>query len=77
MSDNNSIDRDRLRQARILFYSATFAAALSASITLLSAGEICAGNPQGTTTMMGGLQASINSLRLMRSASDRVKNTKP
>jgi hypothetical protein len=82
MSDNHSIDpvklpidREQLRQARILFYSAISTAALSASITLLGAGEIFIGNPQGTFTMMGGLQASLNSLRIARSASDRVKNS--
>jgi hypothetical protein len=75
MSDNNSVDRDRLRQTCILFYGAISAAALSASITLLGAGELFTGNPQGTVTMMGGLQASIDSLRIARSASDRVKNS--
>lgn len=69
MSDNNS---NRSHQARILFYSAMFAAALSASITLLGAGEICTGNPQGTETMMGGLTASIQSIRLAQAARDRV-----
>ncbi len=68
MSDNN-FDRSR---ARILFSSAMFAAALSASVTLLGAGEICTGNPQGTEIMMGGLTASIQSLRLAQAARDRV-----
>jgi hypothetical protein len=82
MSDNNSInlvnsqiDRERFRQARILFYSNTVVAALSASVTLLGASEMLIGNPQGTETMLGGLYSSVNSLRLMRSASDRVKNS--
>jgi hypothetical protein len=82
MSENNSIDpvklpidRERCRQACLLFYSAISAAALSASITLLGASEIFIGNPQGTAIMMGGLQASISSLRIARSASDRVKNS--
>jgi hypothetical protein len=67
------IDREQFRQACILFYSATVVAAISASVTLIGAGEILAGNPQGTETMLGGLHASINSIRLVRSASDRVK----
>ncbi|WP_310481125.1 hypothetical protein [Chamaesiphon sp. VAR_48_metabat_403] len=69
MSDNHS---DRSHQARILFSSAMFAAAFSASVTLLGAGEICTGNPQGTEIMMGGLTASIQSLRLAQAARDRV-----
>jgi hypothetical protein len=73
MSDNNSIDRELFRQARILFYSATVVATISASVTLLGVGEIFIGNPQGTETMLCGLQASVNSIRLARSASDRVK----
>jgi hypothetical protein len=80
MSDNNSIDRvnsqidrEHFRQACILFYSSTAIVAISASITLLGIGEIFIGSPQGTATMLGGLHASINSLRLVRSASDRVK----
>jgi hypothetical protein len=75
MSDNNSVDRERNRQARILFYSATFAAALSAAVTFVGAGEIVIGNPQGTATMMGGLHASIKSIRLAQSAHDRVKRS--
>jgi hypothetical protein len=69
----SQFDRDSNRRARILFYSATFAAILSASVALLGAGEICIGNPQGTETMMGGLTASIKSIRLAQSAHDRVK----
>lgn len=80
MSDNNSIDRvnlqierDRFRQTRILFCSATIVTALSASIALLGIGEIISGNSHGTETMLVGLNASVNSIRLMRSASDRSK----
>lgn len=80
MSDNNSIDRvnsqidrERFRQALIFFYSTTVVTVLSASIALFGAGNMLIGNPQGTETMLGGLHASINSMRLMRSASDRVK----
>jgi hypothetical protein len=80
MSDHNSIDRvnsqidrERFRQTCILFYSATVVAAISASVTLLGAGEMLVGNPQGTETMLGGLHASVNSIRLMRSTRDRVK----
>jgi hypothetical protein len=80
MSDNHSIDlvnqqidRERFRQACILFYGATVVAAISASVTLLGAGEMLIGNPQGTETVLGGLHASVNSIRLVRSASDRVK----
>jgi 7-keto-8-aminopelargonate synthetase-like enzyme len=71
MSKQDSVDRDR--QARILFYSATFAAALSAAVTLFGAGEIVIGNPHGNATMMGGLHTSIQSIRLAKSACDRVK----
>jgi hypothetical protein len=67
------IDREQFRQACIFFYSSTAIVAISASIALLGVGEIFSGNPQGTATMLGGLHASINSLRLVRSASDRVK----
>ncbi len=69
MSDKNL----SFRQARILFYTATIVTAISASVTLLGAGEIFIGNPQGTEMMLGGLHASINSMRIARSASDRVK----
>jgi hypothetical protein len=82
MADNNSIDRvnlqidrERFLQACILFYSSTAIVAIAVSITLLGVGEIFIGNPQGTATMLGGLHASINSLRLVQSASDRVKNS--
>jgi hypothetical protein len=75
MSNQDSIDRILDRQTRILFYSATLAAALSASVTLLGVGEIVTGNPHGTETMMGGLTASINSIRLAQSVRDRVKNS--
>lgn len=68
------IDREQCRQARVLFYSATIVAAISISVTLLGAGKILIGNPQGTETMLGGLHASVNSIRLVRSAHDRVKN---
>jgi hypothetical protein len=67
------IDRERFRQARIFFYSATVVTAISVSVTLFGAGEMLIGNPQGTETMLGGLHASVNSIRLVRSASDRVK----
>jgi hypothetical protein len=73
MPDNNSIDQERNCQACILSYSAKFVAALSVSVTLLGIGEIFIGNPQGTETMLCGLHASVNSIRLARSASDRVK----
>jgi hypothetical protein len=79
MSNKNSIDRVNLQidreqfRACIFFYSATVVAAISASVTLLGAGEMLVGNPQGTETMLGGLHASVNSIRLVRSASDRVK----
>jgi hypothetical protein len=69
----SQIDRERFHQACILFYSATVVAAISASVTLIGAGEMIAGNPQGNETMLGGLHASVNSIRLMRSASDRLK----
>ncbi len=68
MSDHNSIDR-----AYCLFYTATIVTAISAFVTLLGAGEIIIGNPQGTEMMLGGLHASINSMKIARSASDRVK----
>jgi hypothetical protein len=81
MSDNNSIDRVKLqidreqfRQVHILFYSATVIATISASITLLGVREIFIGNPQGTKTMLCGLHTSVNSIRLMRWTSDRIKN---
>jgi hypothetical protein len=70
---NLQIDRERFRQARIFFYSATVVTAISVSVTLLGAGEMLIGNPQGAKTMLGGLHASVNSIRLVRSASDRVK----
>lgn len=68
MSDHNSIDR-----ASHLFYTATIVTAISAFVTLIGAGEILIGNPQGTEMMLGGLHVSINSMQIARSASDRVK----
>jgi hypothetical protein len=68
MPKHNSIDR-----AYYLFYTATLVTAISAAVTLLGAGEILIGNPQGTEMMLGGLHTSINSMKIARSASDRVK----
>jgi hypothetical protein len=75
MSDHNSIDRILDRQTRILFYSATLAAILSASVALLGVGEIVTGNPHGTETMLGGLKASVESIKIAQSVRDRVKNS--
>jgi hypothetical protein len=67
------IDREGFHQARILFYSAISITAISVSVTLLGAGEMLIGNPQGTDIMLGGLQASVNSIRLTQTAIDRAK----
>lgn len=68
MSNDNSIDR-----SYYLFYTATIVTAISAAVTLIGAGEILIGNPQGSEMVLGGLHASINSMKIARSASDRVK----
>ena len=70
---NSRIDLEQFRQACMIFYAATVVAAISASVTLIGAIEMIAGNPHGTETMLGGLHASVNSIRLVRSARDRVK----
>jgi hypothetical protein len=75
MSDHNSIDPKCDRQTRILFYSATLAALLSASVTMLGVGEIVTGNPHCTETMLGGLKGSIESIKIAQSVRDRVKNS--
>ncbi len=79
MSNQDSIDRVKLRidreqfRACISFYSATVFAAISALVTLIGAGEILAGNPQGNEMILRGLTASVFFIQVMRSASDRVK----
>jgi hypothetical protein len=69
----SQIDREGFRQARILFYSAITIAAISASVTLIGVGEMLIGNPQGTDIILGGLQASVSSIRLTQTAIDRTK----
>jgi hypothetical protein len=75
MSKQDSIDlvKSQFDRAYFLFYTATIVTAISVSVTLLGAGEMLIGNPQGTQMMLGGLHASINSMRIARSAIDRVK----
>jgi hypothetical protein len=68
MPNHNPIDR-----ANCLFYTATIVTAISGFVTLLGAGEILIGNPQGSEMVLGGLHGSINSIKIARSASDRVK----
>jgi hypothetical protein len=67
------IDRKGFRQARTLFYGAISITAISVFVTLLGAGEMLIGNPQGTDIMLGGLQAGVNSIRLTQTAIDRAK----
>jgi hypothetical protein len=73
MSKQYSIDHESYRQARILFYSATIITIISASVTLLGANEMLSGNPTGIKMILGGLQASINSIRLTKTANSQVK----